>query len=122
MITEQNFIQHAISAYHNPQCSTIEQFTCDMKKFSGIKRLLNSENYTEDFVNLTLNNIVYLYNIFDNEECTKLLFYKVRSDHWYKLKTYLVFLNRMPERISEIHLINSELTICQNIAKQLRVI
>jgi hypothetical protein len=120
VITDNNFIQHAISAYHNPQCSTLEQFNADVKKFSGIKRLMNSEDCSDEFVKLTLNNILYLYNVFDRETCTKMLFFKVRPEHWSKLKTYLVFLNRMPERISELQLISIEIKICQNIAKHLR--
>ena len=120
MITDNNFIQYAISSYHNPQCSTLEQFNGDVKKFSGIKRLMNSDDMNEEFVKLTLNNILYLYNVFDREPCTKMLFLKVRREHWHKLKTYLVFLNRMPEFIIDQNVINTEIPICSDIANHLR--
>jgi hypothetical protein len=122
VISDKTFIQYAISAYHNPQCSTLEQFNADVKKFSGIKRLMNGETDDLEFTKVVLNNIVYLYNIFDYEACTKMLFFKVREEQWFKLKTFLVFLNRMPDNISELHLINTEIKICQNIANHLRSI
>ena len=36
-----------------------------------------------------------LYNVFD-KAATPLLFYKIDKEHWSILKTFLVFLNRMP--------------------------
>ena len=110
----------AISAYDNPQCITLDQFNKDVKKFSSVKKLLNSEQTDGEFVRLTLNSIVYLYNIFKGEDCTKMLFYKVRKEHWHKLKTYLLFLNRMPENIPEINVKNTDLKICPIISTHLR--
>jgi hypothetical protein len=127
-ITQNNFIQIALKSYDNPQCITLGQFSKDVNKFSAVKKLLNGMLYGDslesdsEYVRLTLNNIVYLYNVFENENCTKLLFFKVRQMHWYKLKTYLVFLGRMPEEIPEQHLKDSNLKICPQIAKHLRMI
>jgi len=87
-----------------------------------IKKLLKSDKHDEDYVNLTLNNIVSLYNVFYVEDCTKMMFFKVRKEHWFRLKTYVVFLGYMPERIDDSNIISSEIPICQNIANQLRKI
>ena len=122
VINKQNFVQYAIKAYDNPQCVTLEQFNKDVKKFSSVKKLLNSEQSDGEFIRLTLNSIVYLYNIFSAEDCTIMLFSKVRQEHWYKLKTYLTFLNRMPEKIPELHIKNSDLKICPKISTHLRII
>lgn len=122
MIDNSNFVQYAIHAYDNPQCITLEQFNKDVKKFSYLKKILNSNQCDDEFVRLTLNNIVYLYNVFDYEACTKMMFFKTRKDQWYKLKTYLTFLNRMPTEIVELGIRDSDLPICQKIAKELRMI
>jgi hypothetical protein len=61
-----------------------------------IKRLLNRYHKTGE-VNerLVLNHLVVLYNVFD-EAATDMLFYKLGQEYWSDLKTYLVFLHRMP--------------------------
>jgi hypothetical protein len=122
IIDNSNFVQYAIKAYDNPQCKTVEQFNDDVYKFSLIKKLLKTDKSDSEFVQMTLNNIVSLYNVFGYDECTKMLFFKVRREHWFKLKTYLLFLNHMPESIPELQLINSDIKICPKIAKELRLI
>lgn len=122
VIDNSNFVQHAIKAYDNPQCRTIEQFNDDVKKFSFVKKLLKSEKDDREYIRMTLNTIVYLYNIFDCEQCTKMLFTKVRREHWHKLKTYLIFLGHMPDNINELDIHDSDIAICQSIAKELRLI
>lgn len=122
IVTKNSFIQSAILSYDNPQCRTLDEFKNDVKKFSIVKKLLKSGNIDSDYVRLTLNNIVYLYNVFNSEICTKILFFKVRKEHWYKLKTYLTFLGHMPEEIEEYFLKNSDIPICNEIAKELRLI
>ena len=39
--------------------------------------------------------------MFDNEAATRLLFFRVGEEYHSLLKTFLVFLNRMPEKINE---------------------
>ena len=120
VIDNSNFVQYAISAFDDPQCKTLEQFNDSVHKFSLIKKLLKVEKTESEFIRLTLNNIVLLYNVFDCEKCTKMLFFKVRKQHWYKLKTYLLFLGHMPEEIPELHLKSSDIRICQTIVQELR--
>ena len=122
VIDNSNFVQYAIRAYDNPQCRTMEQFEDDVKRFSFIKKLLKSDKDDIEYVMMTLNTIVSLYNVFECENCTKMLFFKVRKEHWFRLKTYLIFLGHMPESIPEMRIIDSDITICHSIAKELRII
>ncbi len=122
MIDKNNFVQIAIKAYDNPQCKTLEQFNDDVYKFSLVKKLLKFEKYESEYIQMTLNNIVALYNVFECEECTKMLFFKVRKEHWHKLKTYIIFLGYMPEEILDLNLKSSDIQICQQIAKELRAV
>jgi hypothetical protein len=48
---------------------------------------------------LILNHLVVLYNLFGAEAATRMLFYKIDNIDWPQLKTFLVFLNFMPENL-----------------------
>lgn len=122
MLGEDNFVQYAMRAYDNPQCRTIEQFKSDVSRFSFVKKILKSDKHDSEFVAMTLNNIVSLYNVFNSTECTLMLFYKVRKQHWFRLKTYLLYLNYMPENIPDLNINSTDIPICLEIAKELRII
>jgi hypothetical protein len=60
--------------------------------------------YKEDGVmkeRLILNHIISFYNVFDNEAATRLLFFRVGDEYHSLLKTFLVFLNKMPDYVNE---------------------
>ena len=44
---------------------------------------------------LILNHLVVLYNLF-GDATTDMLFFKLEKSYWPELKTYLVYLHRMP--------------------------
>ena len=95
-LNDNNYILFAIKHYDNPQAVTEEDFYEDMKRFKWIKRLLNKYKNSGDLnVHLLMNHFIILYNVF-GEATTPLLFYKIDKEHWPILKTFLVFLNRMP--------------------------
>ena len=50
---------------------------------------------------LILNHLISFYNVFDNKAATRLLFFRVGEQYYSLLKTFLVFLNRMPEKVNE---------------------
>ena len=56
-------------------------------------------------VQLVLNHLIILFNVF-NEAAVPLLFYNLEEDLWPSIKSFLVFLNRIPEypktRITEL--------------------
>jgi len=95
-LNEDNFLMYAIKNYHNPGSMGMSELEDDLKRFKYIKRLLNRYR-TSGEINerLVLNHLVVLYNVFGSAT-TDMLFYKIGKDYWSDLKTYLVYLHRMP--------------------------
>ena len=96
-LTEENFLLFAIKNYENPQAVTKEDFDKDLNHFKYIKRLLNKyKNTGEVKAHLLLNHFIILYNIF-GDAATPMLFYKMDRHLWSAMKTFILFLNRLPE-------------------------
>lgn len=97
-LTEENFILYAAKNYNNPQCLDIEEFYDDLSRFKYIKRLLRK--YQQSGIiqeRLILNHIIIIYNVFGVEAANKMVFYKIEKELWPVLKTFLVYLNYLPE-------------------------
>ena len=47
-------------------------------------------------VNLILNHLIILFNVF-GDATIPLLMYKLEHEYWSLIKTFLVYLNRLPE-------------------------
>jgi len=97
-LTKDNIMIYAIKHYHNPSCEGINEFYDDMKRFKYIKRLFRK--YQDSGVlkeRLLLNHIIILNNLFGAEAASTLLFFKIEMEHWSALKSFLKFLNIMPE-------------------------
>lgn len=87
----------AIQHYDNPQSVTVDDFMEDMKKFKYLKRLLKRYLKTGVLrVNLILNHLIILFNVF-GEGTIPLLMYKLEREYWSLIKTFLVYLNRYPQ-------------------------
>ena len=96
-LNEENFLLFAIKNYENPQAVTKEDFDKDLNHFKYIKRLLKRyQNGGELKTHLLLNHFIVLYNIF-GDAATPMLFFKIESDLWSTMKTFVIFLNRLPE-------------------------
>jgi hypothetical protein len=96
-LTEDNFLLFAIKHYENPQAVTKEDFDKDLQHFKYIKRLLKKyKNSGELKAHLLLNHFIILYNIF-GDATTPMLFFKIESELWSVIKTFIIFLNRLPE-------------------------
>ncbi len=123
-----NFFLYAAQNYNNPHCRGVEDFNEDLNHIKYIKRLFNRFEKTGELrVNLIVNHFVLLYNVFDNEAMTKMMFHKIPESQWSILKTFLVFLNRLPETLSGIladgKIINTvNIPLNQKIVKHLRKI
>ena len=90
---------YAIKHYHNPSCEGMSEFSDDMKRFKYVKRLFRK--YKESGIlkeRLLLNHIIVLNNLFGAEASSTLLFFKTEQGHWPALKSFLEFLNIMPEQ------------------------
>ena len=111
-LTEENFLLFAIKNYENPQAVTKEDFDKDLNHFKYIKRLLKRYKNTGVLkTHLLLNHFIVLYNIF-GEAATPMLFFKIEEDLWSSMKSFIIFLGKMPEHPkSSIHDIQVDL-IC----------
>jgi hypothetical protein len=96
-LSEENFLLFAIKNYENPQAVSREDFERDLNHFKYIKRLLKRYvNKGELKIHLLMNHFIILYNIF-GEATTPMLFFKIEKDLWSPMKTFVVFLNKLPE-------------------------
>jgi hypothetical protein len=96
-LNEENFLLFAIKNYENPQAVTKEDFDKDLHHFKYIKRLLKKYKNTGELkTHLLLNHFIILYNIF-GEAATPMLFFKIEKELWTSLKTFIIFLNKLPE-------------------------
>jgi hypothetical protein len=96
-LNEENFLLFAIKNYENPQAVTKEDFDKDLNHFKYIKRLLKRYRNTGELkVHLILNHFIVLYNIF-GEAATPMLFFKIERELWSVMKTFVIFLNKLPD-------------------------
>ena len=102
-LNEGTFLLYAMKEYNNIQCTNIEEFHDDLKKIKYIKRLFNVYiNGGQLKERLILNHLIVFYNVFPIQSGTRILFYKIEKSFWPMLKTFLIFLDRMPETIDSI--------------------
>lgn len=95
-LNDENYLIFAIKNYNNPACEGIDDMEDDLKRFKYIKRLFR--RYETSGVlseRLILNHLTVLYNVFDNA-ATPLLFFRIEEKYWAVLKSFLVFINRVP--------------------------
>jgi hypothetical protein len=96
-LNEDNFLLFAIKNYENPQAVTKEDFDKDLNHFKYIKRLLKRYKNTGELkTHLLLNHFIILYNIF-GEAATAMLFFKIEKNLWSCMKSFVMFLNKLPE-------------------------
>ena len=96
-LNEENFLIFAIKNYENPQAVTREDFDKDLSRFRYIKRLLKRYKTTGDLkVHLLVNHFIILYNIF-GDATTPMLFYKIDKNLWSSIRSFVVFLNSLPD-------------------------
>ena len=125
-LTDDNFLMFAMKEYNDIQCTDIEEFYDDLKKIKYIKRLFNIyKNNGQLKERLILNHLIVFYNVFPAQAGTRILFYKIEKDFWPMLKTFLIFLDRMPEKIDSIRgetILTSNIKLDDGIVTRLRSI
>jgi hypothetical protein len=117
-LNEDNFLLFAIKNYENPQAVTKEDFEKDLNHFKYIKRLLKRYKKSGELkTHLILNHFIILYNIF-GEATTPMLFFKIERELWSSVKSFIIFLNRLPEYPkSSIHDIKVDLSCLEELYK-----
>jgi hypothetical protein len=122
-LTNENFMMYAMKAYDRPNC-IMSEFKDDLKRFNYLKRLfLRYRKYDEMREQLVINHLVVLYNVFGPEVATRMLFFKMSKEDYSALKTYLIFLSIMPDRVKGIKghdIISSEIPVDQKVVDVLR--
>ena len=122
-LTNENLMMYAAKAYDKPNC-ILSEFKEDMKRFNYLKRLFKRYRKLGELrEQLVLNHLVVLNNVFGPDAATRLLFFKMSKDDYSALKTYLLFLSCMPDRVRGIKshdIISSEIPVDMTIANALR--
>ena len=102
-LNEKNYLHFAMKYYDNRQCTSVEEFNEDLNKIKYVKRLFNRFLETGELrTNLILNHLIVIYNVFENEAATRMLFFRVEKKYYSILKPFLIFLNRLPEKVKGI--------------------
>jgi hypothetical protein len=124
-LTEDNFIMYAMKAYSSPHC-IMSEFESDLKRTKYLKRLFRRYKITKGLKErLILNHIILLYNVFSAEAATRILFFRIDEKDYDILKTFLIYLNYMPDKVKGINgkdIISSDILIDMNVADILRKI
>ena len=101
-LTNENIMIYLAKAYDRPNC-IMSEFKDDMKRFNYLKRLFRRYRKMGELrEQLVLNHLIVIYNVFGPEVSTRALFFKMSKDDYSALKTYLLFLSFMPDRVRGI--------------------
>ena len=121
-LNEDNFVMYAVKHYNSPQC-IMSEFEGDIKRTKYLKRLFRRYKVTKSLKErLILNHIILLNNVFGTEATARILFYKIDERDYDILKTFLEYLNIMPEAVYGIrgkNVYSSEIPLNKNIAEVL---
>ena len=105
-LTQDTFLLYAAQHYNNPSCTSIKEFDGDLKRFKYIKRLLKRYKKNQMLSErLILNHLILLHNVFA-DALIPMVFLKFEPEYWSEMKTFLVFLNYLPEHYQITKTIN----------------
>ena len=119
-LNDENFMIYAVKCYSAPNC-IMSEFEGDIKRTKYLKRLFRRYNISKSLKErLILNHIILLNNVFGLESTARILFYKIDERDYDILKTFLCYLNIMPEVIYGIkgkNIYSNEIPVEINIAE-----
>ncbi len=102
-LNEKNYVHYAMKYYMNNQCTSVEEFNEDLNKVKYVKRLFNRFLETGELrTNLIMNHLIVIYNVFETEAATRMLFFKVEKRFHSILKPFLLFMERLPNVVKGI--------------------
>lgn len=124
-LNEENFMMYAMKCYEAPHC-VMSEFEGDIKRTKYLKRLFRRYKVTKTLKErLILNHIILLNNVFGPEATARILFYRIDERDYDILKTFLLYLNIMPNNVIGIRgksIYSTDITVDLNIAEILRKI
>ena len=101
-LNDDNFMMYAMKCYTTPNC-LMSEFEGDIKRTKYLKRLFRRYKVSKSLKErLILNHIILLNNVFGTEATARILFYRIDERDYDILKTFLCYLNMMPEVIQGI--------------------
>jgi len=101
-LNDDNFTIYAMKCYSSPNC-IMSEFESDIKRTKYLKRLFRRYKVTKSLKErLILNHLILLNNVFGPEPTSRILFYRIDERDYDILKTFLVYLNIMPDVVSGI--------------------
>ena len=101
-LNDDNFTIYAMKCYSSPNC-IMSEFESDIKRTKYLKRLFRRYKITKSLKErLILNHLILLNNVFGLEPTARILFYRIDERDYDILKTFLVYLNIMPDIVSGI--------------------
>lgn len=121
-LTNENFLLYCMKHYDNPQCQTLSEFEEDLNRIMYLQKLL--VRYTDNSElreRLILNHLIVLFNLF-GDATINIIFFKIEPKLWNILITFLIYLNRMPDELSQYGIITSNYTLDDYIITHLRKI
>jgi len=124
-LNEDNFMMYAMKCYAAPNC-IMSEFEGDIKRTKYLKRLFRRYKVTKTLKErLIINHIILLNNVFGPEVTARILFYRIDERDFDILKTFLLYLNILPEVVRGIKgktIHTTEIPVDMNIAEILRQI
>ncbi len=101
-LNDENFMLYAMKCYDSPNC-IMSEFEEDLKRIKYIKRLIKRYKTTGELKErLILNHIIILSNVFGTRNAVRMLFFKLDEQDYQILKTFLMFLDYMPDYVTGI--------------------
>ena len=124
-LNEDNFVMYAAKSYTSPSC-LMSEFEGDLKRTKYLKRLFRRYKATKVIKErLVLNHIILLNNVFGPEATARILFFRIDEKDYDALKTFLLFLNILPDVVTGINgrnIVTDEIAVDMKIAEVLRQI
>lgn len=123
-LTNDNVLLYAMKHYDNPSSHGIKEFTEDFDRIKYLKRLFKRyQTKTVLKERLILNHLIVVFNVFGRDAAVRILFLRLEPELWPTLKTFLVSLNYMPERIYGVEgkdIISSDIALDLKLIEKLR--
>ena len=124
-LNEDNFVMYAVKCYTSSNC-LMSEFEGDLKRTKYLKRLFRRYKATKVIKErLILNHIILLNNVFGLEATARILFFRIDEKDYDALKTFLVYLNLLPEVVKGIRgktIVTDVIPVDMRIAEILRKI
>lgn len=124
-LNDDNFLIYAMKCYVSPHY-IMSEFDSDIKRTKYLKRLFRRYKVTKILKErLILNHIILLNNVFGIEATSRILFYKIDQRDYDILKTFLAYLNILPNEVMGIRgqdIDTTKIPLDTNVAEILRQI